>query len=352
MTLQQEYGTEAAQDRIDTIREAGGAQNELIARLLETGAADKGLIETLYNGIDAYNQQQEIIRQLNIQKGIEAGLSEDQATAAANLAAESEKVSQKLEKQLKVTIDLRDAQISEEEAQIKNRKALEEYNKSLGDGSLTADGRKQAELDLEKTYRSSVEAAVAAAEAQAALNGKTLTTGESAIIQSEKYKELAGTLSPDSPLRKRLEDLSFQLFLLGLQQPEVKIRLETEAAMKKFKDFLRELGIPEGGVIGLGDVLAFQYRAGGGPVDAGSPYIVGEKGPELFVPSGYGRIIDAFSTSKALLNNAGGAMGGTGTGNITINVSVAPTADKAAIGQTIVEAISSYERRSGPGWRS
>jgi len=44
-------------------------------------------------------------------------------------------------------------------------------------------------------------------------------------------------------------------------------------------------------------------------------------------------------------------MGGGGS-NVTINVSVAPTADKAAIGQTIVEAISSYERRSGPGWRS
>jgi hypothetical protein len=81
------------------------------------------------------------------------------------------------------------------------------------------------------------------------------------------------------------------------------------------------------------------------------PYLVGEKGPELFVPSGYGRIIDAFSTNKALLSNAGGSMGGSGGGNVTINVTVSPTADKASIGQTIVEAISSYERRSGPGWR-
>ena len=100
-----------------------------------------------------------------------------------------------------------------------------------------------------------------------------------------------------------------------------------------------------------GQGLGFKKRAGGGPVDAGTPYIVGEKGPELFVPSGYGRIMDAFSTSKTLLNNAGGGMGG-GGGNVTINVSVAPTADKAAIGQTIVEAISSFERRSGTGWRN
>ena len=32
-------------------------------------------------------------------------------------------------------------------------------------------------------------------------------------------------------------------------------------------------------------------KAMGGPVDAGTPYIVGEKGPELFVPQGSGRII-------------------------------------------------------------
>jgi len=351
--LQLEYGTEAAQGRIDAIREAGGAQNELIARLLQSEAADMGLIATLYNGIDAYNQQQEIIRQLNIQKGISTGKSEAQATAEADLAAASLTATEALEKQLKVTMDLRDVQISEEEALIKNRKALQEYTTSLGKGSLTADERAQAELDLEKTYRGSVEAAVKAAEAQAILEGKTFTAGESAAVQSQKYKELAGTLAPDSPLRKRLEDLSFHLFLLSLNQPEVKIRLETEQAMAKFRAFLRDLGVPEGQV-GLGEILQYSgdFRASGGPVGAGNPYIVGEKGPELFVPSGYGRIMDAFSTSKALLNNAGGSMGGGGSSNVTINVSVAATADKAAIGQTIVEAISSYERRSGAGWRS
>ena len=350
-------GSDKYKERIQVIRDAGGTQNELIARLLETDAADMGLIKTLYNSIDAYNQQQEVIRQLNIQKGISAGKSESQATADADLAAASLTASEALKKQLKVTIDLRDAQISEEEALIKNRKALQDYTTSLGNGSLTADERAQAELDLEKTYRGSVKAAVDAAEAQAILNGKTLTAGEGAAIQSQKYKELAGTLAPDSPLRKRLEDLSVQLFLLSLNQPEVRIKLETEQAMAKFRQFLADLGIPEGQV-GLGDILSYsgnyvepQKRAGGGPVGAGSAYLVGEQGPELFVPSGYGRIMDAFSTSKALLSNTGGSMGGGGS-NVTINVNVSPTADKAAIGQTIVEAISSYERRSGSNWRA
>ena len=44
--------------------------------------------------------------------------------------------------------------------------------------------------------------------------------------------------------------------------------------------------------------------------------------------------------------------GGGGGGGVTINMTVAPTADKAAIGQAVVESIREYERRSGPGWRA
>jgi len=42
-------------------------------------------------------------------------------------------------------------------------------------------------------------------------------------------------------------------------------------------------------------------RANGGPVSANSPYIVGERGPELFMPSGSGTIIP---------NDQMGSMGG------------------------------------------
>ena len=52
---------------------------------------------------------------------------------------------------------------------------------------------------------------------------------------------------------------------------------------------------------------------------------------------------------KALFS--GNGMGG-GASVYNINVNVSATADKASIGQTIVEAISSYERRSGSSWRS
>jgi hypothetical protein len=353
LQLQMEGVTGATEDRIKTIREAGGAQNELIARLIETGAADKGLIETLYNSIDAYNQQQEVIRQLNIQKGLNENKSLDQATAEADLKVQLDAVAESLKEQYDALKDVYDLNISNTEAQIATREALVEYNKSLSDGSLTADERTKKELALEKAILKEAEAAVAAAEAQALLEGKTLAAGEGHMIQSQKLKELAQTLAPDSPLRKRIEDMSLQLFLLGLQNPQIKIRIEAEVSLSNAKSKLIQQLQAQGIILTAGEFTAlFGEMWTGGSVNAGSPYIVGEKGPELFVPSGYGKIVDAFSTNKALLSNAGGSMGGSGGGNVTINVNVSPTADKAAIGQTIVEAISSYERRSGPGWRS
>jgi len=53
------------------------------------------------------------------------------------------------------------------------------------------------------------------------------------------------------------------------------------------------------------DVSGLIPRANGGPVGAGQPYLVGERGPELFVPGAKGNIVP---------NNA---MGGS---NIVVNV--------------------------------
>jgi hypothetical protein len=277
---------------------------------------------------------------------------DDLGAGFAGQASEADKATKALEDLYGATNDLFGANISLEESQINSRKALQEYNKSLSDGSLTADERTQEGLDLLKAYQNEAEAAVDAAAAAAVLNGKTLTTAESAGITAGKYFELAETLAPDSPLRKRLTDLGTQFYLMSLAKPVVVVDVETYEAQKKLDSIKRTIQEILGANTGVGIGVRFPGRATGGPVDAGTPYMVGEKGPELFVPSGYGRIIDAFSTNKALLSNAGGSMGGSGGGNVTINVNVSPTADKAAIGQTIVEAISSYERRSGYGWRS
>ena len=84
------------------------------------------------------------------------------------------------------------------------------------------------------------------------------------------------------------------------------------------------IGAPEGGFL--------QGFANGGPVMSGKPIIVGEKGPELFVPGSNGNIIP------------NGASGGN-TYQITVQAGVG---DPRAIGQQVVEYIKRFEQASGP----
>lgn len=62
--------------------------------------------------------------------------------------------------------------------------------------------------------------------------------------------------------------------------------------------------------VGLMDFFALPGRASGGPVSAGDPYIVGEQGPELFIPQNAGRIVP---------NGATGGSGSFGGGTTIIN---------------------------------
>jgi hypothetical protein len=85
-----------------------------------------------------------------------------------------------------------------------------------------------------------------------------------------------------------------------------------------------------------GGMVNLPGLATGGPASGGQPYIVGEKGPELFVPGSNGNIVP---------NNA---MGGN-TYSITVQAGVG---DPRAIGQSIVEYVKKFEQANGPVFRA
>jgi hypothetical protein len=85
-----------------------------------------------------------------------------------------------------------------------------------------------------------------------------------------------------------------------------------------------------------GGMVNIPGRAIGGPASAGRPYIVGERGPELFVPGSNGNVVP---------NNA---MGGN-TYQITVQAGVG---DPRAIGQSIVEYVRKFEQANGPVFRA
>jgi hypothetical protein len=84
--------------------------------------------------------------------------------------------------------------------------------------------------------------------------------------------------------------------------------------------------ISSGGRVSLIEENRFSRRANGGPVNFGSSYIVGERGPELFTPSSSGNITPNH------------AMGGGST--ITVNVNGGDP-------DAVVRAIQKYARQNG-----
>ena len=78
-------------------------------------------------------------------------------------------------------------------------------------------------------------------------------------------------------------------------------------------------------------LLGVPMLAMGGPVSAGSPYVVGERGPELFVPSSSGSIVP----NSKMSSGGGGGMGG-----VTVNYNIA-----AGVSRSELVPILEQERR-------
>jgi len=92
---------------------------------------------------------------------------------------------------------------------------------------------------------------------------------------------------------------------------------------------------------------ALPGRALGGPVSASTAYIVGEKGPEVFVPNNSGNIISNDALSMTGRSGSMSSSSGANAGNtyaITINTGIG---DPRVIGEEVVNVISKFEKANG-----
>jgi len=123
---------------------------------------------------------------------------------------------------------------------------------------------------------------------------------------------------------RAVADLATALGLTFSEQNKLKIYVDT-GDLAAADEYLAR--ISKGFGVDLGFGVGIQgARASGGSVSGGSSYIVGERGPEIFTPSGSGMIT---------ANGAGG------TTNVTVNVSGADP-------QAVVTALQKYVRNNGP----
>lgn len=138
-----------------------------------------------------------------------------------------------------------------------------------------------AELQANRAAMDEAARAQEAWNAQSQFFGDILTDGLSSIIvhgddATETMKRLAAAVA-DAALQAALLGQGPLAGLFGMQAPAT------------------------GGIGGILGSLFGGFRASGGPVSAGKAYVVGEKRPELFVPSTSGRIVPQVSDGQSVV---------------------------------------------------
>ena len=197
-------------------------------------------------------------------------------------------------------------------------------------------------LQAEKQLYEELLPQIAAAEKQQLLYNQALGYAQPAVnnLFTGLQEVVAGTKSAEEAFADFLNTIANQLVQTAAQMIAQYIALGIARSFA--------FGGGGGATAPSGDIFAAiaargGLRANGGPVSGGTPYIVGERGPELFVPRTSGTIVP---------NDKMG--GGVTVGSINISVensgdSLSPAAQKQIAGQVqgIVLSTLANERRSG-----
>lgn len=230
---------------------------------------------------------------------------------------------------------------------LRNQISLEETIKKLNDFKAATQAKLTAENDA---YRKSLEDL---GRAQSAIySGEALSLGERISALRAQESAIMGKIAKVdiNDLKKRTELNQELVLILEKISPllEEQGRLSMEAGSliaqgfedailsgQKLGEVVRSLGrdlvrlvfsqlVTQPLAAGIGGAIksAFGFRAMGGPVASGSPYVVGEKGPELFVPHASGTIVP---------NNRMGSSGGGGAGSVTVNYNIAAGVSRAEL---------------------
>jgi len=246
----------------------------------------------------------------------------------------------------------------------------EAYNKALRDlGSDSPDTKRaaeelaQAQRDLDEAQGKAFKSALDLEQAINLLGGKLHDSPELYKQNIDKINAMEQAHQISAETAKRMRDRLIEVAIAAGAIPGnagTIVWADTDDAKRKLEEIrgiIRDL-------LGLDNTLNGTYGRGlgiqvskaptpggsaiGGRVGAGDARLVGELGPELFLPDTAGTIVTARETASML----GGGGGGSTNVTYAINVNVDPTADKATVGKSVVEAIKLYELRSGSGWRS
>ena len=230
-------------------------------------------------------------------QAIQSGSAEQAQAVAANYADQAAQARASLGDQL-VAFTLAYAQMHEVSDET-TRAVLAQIEETFGTtGTIAA----TAMLDLEGNIKSAMSGG---GEAVAGLGGKLNTTTDDAIDLKQKMDALKGEYIADivSNAKSAQSDIEDVRHALDGIPKRVSIEIHTNYTSSGGG------GAGAGGG-GQGAAPGFSARASGGPVETGTPYIVGEHGPELFVPDDSGDILNTGDTRQMLRPAPAGAPSG------------------------------------------
>ena len=210
-------------------------------------------------------------------------------------------------------------------------------NEAIATFGPTSTEAAKAQRDLAQAQTSATQAVISGETSVLTYKQKLEAQGLSAqdvrqklIDLAAKYPELAGAINESL---NRIPNLKETKITADINPAIYSI----EALINKYAGIQFQFGV----ITAEGIAAVRGRRAAGGPVSGGSTYLVGEKGPELFTPSGSGVVIP----NNKLGGGSSRASGGSTT-NITINT---VTGNPAEIERVVVDALARARRRGLSG---
>lgn len=148
------------------------------------------------------------------------------------------------------------------------------------------------------------------------LKGNDLATVSQRNAAERNYIDITKQIIPLEQERRKLSMDAGQILAQGFEDAVLaggNLRQMLQAIAQDLIRLIFRQQITAPLAAGIGKALFAGFRAEGGPVGAGNSYIVGEKGPELFVPGSSGSIIP-----NGAMSGGGGRSGP--SVNVTYNI--------------------------------
>jgi phage tail tape-measure protein len=189
---------------------------------------------------------------------------------------------------------------------------LQALKRTIGEGMTPLEGKITAVAAGMQAFQSTASSALT----DVVMGVKSLKDALGEIVNATLKAMIQGFINLGvvifilEPLERKLRDIKNR-------QRGINSELKTEIGLRTILAFLTG-----GASLGFGG-----FKAGGGPVSANTPYMVGERGPEMFVPNSSGSII---SNSDMGDMGDGSAVGGGGGGDnieVTFNINTIDATD-------------------------